>query len=383
MNHVWNLTPSEQWLCDCVQSSNPSRARDAARLLLADLGEEASFALADRNEIAPHVAHALGAAAPPLFQASHEATRLRLDAMLTELDRVGDHLLQLDVPVVALKNAGIARALYPCRGCNPMGDLDLMVRRSDFKRAHEALLTDGYAFQFRSELEKDDIDHALSQGGAEYRKQLPNGSTLWLELQWRPVAGRWIQEGQEPCSEALMERSLPIKGTKVRLLQPEDNLLQVALHTAKHSYVRAPGFRLHTDVDRIVTAEPIDWDLFMARTETARLKTAVYFSLQMAADLLRTPVPRDVLDGLRPPRWKSAVLSRWIRRAGIFDPSVRKFHRPQYLAFVCLLFDRPSDLWRGLAPPPERVLRAGEPVWWLPLRYGRRWWSLALCRHRT
>ncbi len=383
MMNPWQLTQHERWLCDCVQASDPVRARDAAHSLLEAVGESTAFELANKNEIAPHVAHALGDEAPATFRAAHDATRMRLDAMLTELDRVGDRLSQLEIPVVALKNAGIARALHACRGCNPMGDLDLLVRKSDFVRAHEALVQDDYVFQFRSELEEHSLDAAFAQGGAEYRKRLPNGETLWLELQWRPVAGRWIQEDQEPCSEWLMLRSLPIADSSVRLLQPEDNLLQVALHTAKHSYVRAPGFRLHTDVDRIVTAQQIDWNSFLALTHGTRLKTAVYFSLQLAADLLHTPIPADVLSSLRPPAWKRSLLTRWIRQAGIFDPNVRKFHRWRYLAFVCLLFDGPVDLWQGIAPAPQRLLRPGESVWSLPWHYSRRWWDLALRRHHT
>ena len=49
----------------------------------------------------------------------------------------------------------------------------------------------------------------------------------------------------------LIDRSQQIEGTSLRILSPEDNLLQVCLHTAKHSYVRSPGFRLHLDVDQL------------------------------------------------------------------------------------------------------------------------------------
>jgi len=56
------------------------------------------------------------------------------------------------------------------------------------------------------------------------------------------VAGRWIRPDQEPGAEELLARSISIPGSAARLLAPEDNLLQIALHTAKHSYVRAPGF---------------------------------------------------------------------------------------------------------------------------------------------
>ena len=62
-------------------------------------------------------------------------------------------------------------------------------------------------------------------------------------------------------------------------------MLQVALHTAKHSYVRAPGFRLHVDVDRIVSTQNIDWKIFENMVCKLRVKTAVYISLAMLRNL--------------------------------------------------------------------------------------------------
>ena len=90
----------------------------------------------------------------------------------------------------------------------------------------------------------------------------------------------------------LIDNSINIKNSSVKILAPEDNLLQVALHTAKHSYVRAPGFRLHSDVDRIIRFQKIDWSHFEKIVLKLKLKTAVYFSLFFAKDLLCTPIPK-------------------------------------------------------------------------------------------
>src|SRR5690606_18100028 len=111
-----------------------------------------------------------------------------------------------------------------------------------------------------------------------------------------------------------------IPGTAARLLSPEDNMIQVALHTAKHSYVRAPGLRLHTDVDRLARLAAPDWDRVAAMVEALQTTTAVYLSLAMARALLGAPVPPAILDRLAPPPWKTRVLVAAIRRAGVFEP---------------------------------------------------------------
>lgn len=355
------------------------------------MGDERAFRLAQRNELDAVVGHrlldALGAAQTPAhWRASHQATAERIAAYLAELDRVAARLAAEGIALAALKNGGIARGLYPCPGCCPMGDLDVLVEKRHFRRAHQILLEQGYQFRFRSALEEADLDAAEQGGGAEYHKALPGGQTLWLELQWRPVAGRWIRPDQEPPAEALLARSHSIPGTAVRLLAPEDNLLQVALHTAKHSYVRAPGFRLHLDVERIVRAYPdLDWRRFTQQVISLQVKTPVYFSLAIPAALFGTPIPPQVLQRLRPPGWKERLLTRLIQRAGLFDPERRKFSKPGYILFTALLYDDLAGLARGVFPAPAwmRERYGVRHTAFLPLAYARRLADLALRRART
>ena len=59
-----------------------------------------------------------------------------------------------------IKNSGIARALYPFLGASPMGDLDVLVDKTDFRNAHQILLDYGYLMKFRSPLEEDNLDSA-------------------------------------------------------------------------------------------------------------------------------------------------------------------------------------------------------------------------------
>ena len=208
---------------------------------------------------------------------SHVEHRIML--YMEQLDRVACSLSAESIKLVALKNSGIARGLHTNLACTPMGDVDVLVSPKDFINAHRILQGLGFQLGDRSPFGISNIQDAQSHGGSEYRVLLEDGSELWFELQWRPVAGRWIRPDQEPLADDLLDRSISIPGSSARLLSPEDNLLQVCLHTAKHSFVRAPGFRLHTDVDRILYYCCIDWDAFCQRVEQSELRTVTYLSL--------------------------------------------------------------------------------------------------------
>lgn len=326
-----------------ADSPHEKRAKVAAAVLASGQGERL-FSEAERNEVAGVVGHVAAtvdedAGRAARWRAAHESTARRTQDLLTQAERVASALAGRGIPLVALKNGGIARGIVGCEGCAPMGDLDLLVERDSFREAHAVMEGMGFSFRFRSTLEEATVESAEKSGGSEFLFRSPEGRELWFELQWRAVAGRWIPPSQEPPTASLMERSVSIPGSPLRLLAPADNLLQVCLHTAKHSYVRAPGFRLHTDVDRIVRRQVVPWDVFIREVLRLRVRTAVWFSLAIPAAVFGTPVPNEVLADIRPARWKVRVLRRMIASAGLFDPNARKFSRPAYLAFNGFLFD--------------------------------------------
>jgi hypothetical protein len=255
------------------------------------------------------------------------------------MDRLARHLSKEQIAVVALKNAGIARGIYPCPACCPMGDIDVLVERSRFREAHENIQEMGFEFSSRSPVEGADLEHALETGGGTEYVKVVDGVEVWLELQWRPIAGRWIRQDQEPDGAELIARSVPIEGTAVRLLAPVDNMIQVALHTAKHSYVRAPGLRLHTDVDRLAHYYTPDWQEVVDVARRLEVTTAVYFSLAIPKELFESPIPDWVLEQLEPPKWRRSIITRWIRKAGLFNPDEKKFSRVGMMIFHALLYD--------------------------------------------
>jgi len=352
---ILKLSAPQALLCDLLGACWPKAREKAVRRFIATLGDKNAFSLAQANEVSSVVAHALMDAygvenVPAHWIKVHEENYTRIAAYLDELDRIAKLLDKEGIQLVVLKNGGIARGIYHCPGCCPMGDLDVLIERRHFRHAHKILLDDGYQFEFRSPLEKAKLAAAEKGGGAEYWKILPGGEKLWFELQWRPVAGRWIRPDQEPDSEELMSRSVPIPGSAVRLLSPEDNLFQATLHTAKHSYVRAPGFRLHLDVVRIVRYQAIVWDMFLKRVIELEVRTAVYFSLVIPKLIFGTPIPDEIMKQLKPAIWKEQLIGRCLQRAGLFNPDEKKFSRLMYITFNALLYDDLNGLIKGIIP---------------------------------
>jgi hypothetical protein len=384
-----DLSPVEQLFCAALSGDLEAQKTDFPKNY-DQVGEHALWEFTSSEECTCIVASTLRKvldpeSIPSRWLKAAEQTEQTLALYMEQLDRVSAALAEKDIPLVALKNSGIARGIYKdLAGC-PMGDIDVLVRPSDFRGAHEVMLGLGYKLDDRSPFQVEDIDEAEQHGGSEYTYELSDGGTLWFELQWRPVAGRWIQPDQEPPADELIARSVSIEGSAARLLSPEDNLMQVSLHTAKHSYVRAPGFRLHTDVDRIVRACPINWDLFCANAEEMRVKTAVYLSLSIPAALLDTPVPAEVLERLNRSPLKNRMLLRWISKAGLFGPHDSKWSKLGYICFNLMLYDNIGGVLRGIFPDADWMVKHYDIKrrWTLPFWYGVRILELVCKRAKT
>ena len=91
----------------------------------------------------------------------------------------------------------------------------------------------------------------------------------------------------------------------------------------------------------------MDWDAFVERVGRLRVRTAVYFALAYARELLGTPIPRAVLDALRP----SALRLRLVRAIAGPERALAGGELPKPVLYILhvLLIDRPVDMVRLLA----------------------------------
>lgn len=324
------------------------------RALLDTLDMQKLFALSKEHELhgalaSNIVGHRL-CDLPEDWKRAYKAEAERLTFLKDKAKAVCQTMDEAGIHMVILKNGGIMADIIKDAAACPMEDIDSLVKKEDFKKAHEILIQNGFVFKFRSAYEFERLEEAFRDGSTEYYLPMTGGEVLWFELSHRAIAGRWIRPDKEPDTAALMEAAYHAPGTKVGILAAEDNLLQVCIHTAKHSYVRSPGLRLHMDVDRIVCHKTIDWDVFLKKAADAHVKTAVYFSLLIPQRIFGTPIPEAVLSALKPKAAKEKRIRRLLSRAGLLHPGEKKFSKLQFLAFQTSLYDSFADLWAVLYP---------------------------------
>lgn len=319
--------------------------------------EDIAFDIFEKNELTSIAYKNLSSILPTSvkckWENSYVKVKERITAMFEELNNLGELFAESDITVIALKNGGLAQFCGNDYAEHPMGDIDLFVSKADFYKAHTIIISQGFNFEFRSDFEDEDLEKAFSDGSTEYYKILENGNKMWLELSWRSVSGRWINRDKEPSAENLLKNSIPGNIVGISLLSPEDNLLQVSIHTAKHSYFRAPGFRLHLDVKRVVTYFDIDWNLFLKKVDDAGTKSAIYFSLYFSKKFLNANIPEFVLEKLKPNLLKRVIIFYCLKN---FSLSSRfYFRRFEFLIFQISLYDNIRDIFQVAFPSSSLI----------------------------
>lgn len=305
----------------------------------------------DLAGVVGYFAKSIGLELPNYWEKEYFKQEYRQNILKEKAKEITALMCSAGIPMVILKNGGIMLGMVPDAVKCPMEDIDSLIRKTDFYKAHEILIKNGFSFKFRSEFEEDKLDEAYRHGSAEYYFILPDGDKMWFELSWRAIDGRWIRPDLEPDTDGFICRSYIAKGTNAHILSPEDNLLQVCIHMAKHSYCRAPGLRLHMDVDRIVAHNQINWEAFLEKVYATHVRTSTYISLFIPSILFNTKIPQTVLEELK--TRKSDRILYLLGKAGLLHPKERKFNKLEFLRFQILLYDTRFDILKVLYPGKE------------------------------
>lgn len=330
------------------------RRKDSVKGRLKNINMKKLYDLCEEHElhgvVASHIQNEKLCTLPSYWMEAYQKEEDRLSFLKNKAKEICGLMLENGIPMVILKNGGIMADIVDDAAACPMEDIDSLVRKEDFYQAHEILVKNGFVFKFRSVYEKEELEQAYLDGSTEYYIPMPNGGDMWFELSWRAIAGRWIRPDKELDTKELFSRIHYAKNTAVGILSPEDNLLQVCIHTAKHSYVRSPGLRLHLDVERIVSHENIDWELFVQRTIETHVCTSTYYSLLIPKILFGTPIPEWVLERIRPKKQKQRKLEKIFAKVGLLHPTKKKFSKLSFLNFQTSLYDSKKDQWRVIYP---------------------------------
>ena len=333
-----------------------------------------------------------------IIQSYFQRTLVHSTILKGELADVSQALESAGIPVVSFKGPTLALAIYGNAVVRPSADLDLLVPRRHVTRARELLRELGYLpeavlspSQERVHLRVDSVLNMFRPAPEAVAAIFPQG--LSVELHWNVTSPCLpFDLDFESVESRLTFINLPdVTGDKasVRALSPEDLLLILCVHGAKHLWDRLIWL---TDVAELLSSTPnLDWDFIFAEVRTRGIQRMTTLGLVLARDVVGAVLPASV------ERWlttqpESLRLASQIRMM-LFTPdsdgreidTKSPGHDPTSDRLLMKVIDDPRRrfffVWHILTTP-SAIERASVP---LPPGFDFLWWGLrpfAMARKR-
>lgn len=291
---------------------------------------------------------------PETLQALLERQRAQIFfslRMVAELFRLLDLFASERVGALVVKGPVLAVQAYGDPAMRSYGDLDLLVRQRDIRRATQLMIAAGYGAQIpirAIDAGKIPGQYLFSKPDAKPLVELHNDCTLRYFPRRLPL-------------ERFFERQIRVRldSREAPALSMEDELVFICVHGAKHLWERLMWI---ADVAALVSRQTsLDWDRAAASAKEVGAERMLHTGLQLAASLLRVHLPDKVLPMVKADpvaaRLASQIL-KWLPAAGYAPPGLleRAVFR---LRMRGGLVSAPAYLLRLLLSPTEEDWRAG------------------------
>jgi hypothetical protein len=311
-------------LVACCADSNAEHADRIPQILSGPLDWERLLALVDHHRVVPQAYAALSAFAHLVPAQPLDALRSRYRDnarkalwFTAELLRILDHLESTGIKALPYKGPALAEALYGEVTQRQFCDLDILILPENVPRAKAALLDLGYkpGLNLAPSIEKSYVE-----SGYEYSFSATRGPNL-LEVQWRIVPrfycmdldvadlfarAECLENSREAAPEHSPRRKPWVRGNKLpspsgakdqarytlpRTLRPEDLLLALCIHAAKHVWVQLSWL---CDIAQLVKSRPLDWNAIQDEARRLGIERIVSLNLLLANKLLGTAMPPTI-----------------------------------------------------------------------------------------
>lgn len=210
--------------------------------------------------------------------------------LFNELDKILHQLNEKNIPVIVLKGAYLATAVYENIGLRGMSDIDLLVKKEDLLRAEEAVL------HLRGEPEQ--YNRIVLDSSCHFGYKLPDQG-LRVEIHWSLVSANM------PFLidvEGLWKRAQPLSSgqNNALALSPEDLLLHLCLHAAKHTFNLQ--IRMLCDLGEVISnyGDEMNWEILVDRAQLWGACRALYSFLWLSRELLEADIPLNLLNKIKP-----------------------------------------------------------------------------------
>jgi Uncharacterised nucleotidyltransferase len=303
------------------------------------------FRLAEQHGVLPLAARNLiahGREVPPeierSFRVAYEANLRRSLWFTAELWRIEQHFEHRQLRVVPYKGPALAQSLYDDPGLRSFSDLDFLVSPTDFERAKQALAEIGYSPS--TELPPA-VERLWLRTGYERSFDGAAGKHL-VELQWALLPKFYGIDFDVNDLLARAGRTI-VGGCDVPYISPEDSLLVLCLHAAKHLWTRLIWL---ADIAETLRTQVIDFSMVSARARELGVVRMLGVSFSLVRNVLRTALPEaaeEMITADPQVPILGAEFAERLMRGAAYD-----FESTEYFRLILKLRERRSDRWRYL-----------------------------------
>lgn len=279
--------------------------------------------LADAHGVSGHVAAGLRHAHESLVPreirqalVDRQRAQIFLTMRLTvELFHILESFTSEGIAALAIKGPVLAARAYADPAMRSYGDLDLLVRQRDIRRATELMCAAGFA----PAVPPSAIDAGKIPG--QYLFSRPD-SKLIVELH-NDRTLRYFPR-RLPLEEFFARQILVRLDThEAPALSVEDELVLICIHGAKHLWERLMWI---ADVAGLLTRQTgIDWGRVAGSAKAIGAERMLHTGIRLASDLLGAPLPGKVRATVQADTAAARLadqVSKWLLAAGYAPPSL-------------------------------------------------------------
>ena len=334
------FTPEFELVLACCDHA---RQYDLTSMLTPDLDWERVLDSAEHHRLIPAMHGALSGknGVPSTLRARAHKHAWRVLHFTAELQKIARCFEQRGIEFLAHKGPALAQVLYGDPAMRQFGDLDVIVKSRDFRRAKDVLIESGYDSNLRLSPRHE---QALLRSGYECSFGLNSARNL-VELQWQ-IVPRFYSINFD--IDALFSRSMQVNldDVALRTLGREDLLMVLCVHAAKHEWVQLGMLR---DIAALMNFD-LDWNWIVAEARRLGIIKILQVSLLAANKLFNVSCRKELPSANEgTAELASAVVSRLQHNYEPDTESIRYF-RAQLQTRERWL-DRARFVWRLATTP--------------------------------
>ena len=248
------------------------------------------FDLADRQGTRPllhqalvDVEQAVPAAELSALKLSYQTNLHKTLFLSRELIRIVDRLSAVGIEVMPYKGLALAELAYGDIALRQAGDIDLLIRPHDFPRIRDAARQLGYTPHLDLSPAEE---RAYLQSGYECAFDGAAGPNL-LEVQWA-IQPRFYAIDFDMDGLFRRAGAITVAGHAMKTPSPEDLLLILSAHAAKHVWGRLVWL---CDIARIMCLPTLNWNWIGFEAKALGIVRIVRVSMLLANRLLGMTIP--------------------------------------------------------------------------------------------